>query len=870
MTCEILCDYHLKQSGATFSADFGIEFIQTTLAASPVFIQFDSVITCEASIIKKKNNKVQIDWACLGVNWKPNHEYRLVFGSDTFRDVANSKKQGNPEFEVTFTSNPLPALRITDPSFQSDPLPNSTDVINNTKIEFVFDRVMRTDCPGKLYLYENAATDILIKTYTMGVDIESKIYSDDLTKFTIDTLGLLKANTNYYVISDGIVFRDWDNLAYPAFAPGDYTFTTDQSTDNFPDLISFVLSSGTLAATFIRYRDPGSTVIDATATLTGPENWRLRRSPSDLITTSDQSAGLTYANGGLSSQLLSQSEFVDIFLTYANALGQANINSVTDMSSIPGYLRRTISNFVQSIFSTNINNNRNRSTPSSISSEFTNSFTGDWAVLTTFRAAETYSTNTTVSITNGPLFPIKNTTGDGAGTYTVTIQPDDLTAVTNLNTTGWSLLQSPAPATNSSFGYYTSLSKDMSTMAVSQFIDTGPGFTASKVYIFIRSGPNKLWTQQTLLNVTQPSSYIQFGWKTALSSDGNTLAITASGNYVGNYTLTDSSFYVYTRSGSTWTQQARITSIYDCKTIDISSDGNTISVSGTDATNGSGLFIYTRTGSSWTKQTTTPLGSVNDISSGNSLSNDGNTLFDGKIVYTRSGTTWSVSNDLSSSLSNYTWFSSTAYSDYSYAGWPVARMSKDGNTIISAYDTNLRSFVRSGSTWTYESSQNVLFKAYESNFSISENGSQVIVSWFLETNSGGTRAGSVRCYSRNSGVWSMTGPYRYSSNPSGSNWFGYGLTLSADGGFAIIQQYNNGGAIGQAGSLEFFYFNGTPSFNSSTKTLTITGKRLQVNEQIDHMFLVPGTGYTSNFNLVYTGTVPDGRSTTRTQAVTRV
>ena len=60
---------------------------------------------------------------------------------------------------------------------------------------------------------------------------------------------------------------------------------------------------------------------------------------------------------------------------------------------------------------------------------------------------------------------------------------------------------------------------------------------------------------------------------------------------------------------------------------------------------------------------------------------------------------------------------------------------------------------------------------------------------------------------------------------------------------------------------------GTSSWNGTSKTLTLTGTRTQVNSRIDAISLTPATDYRSNFSLNYTVTLPTGGSGTRVQSI---
>ena len=91
-------------------------------------------------------------------------------------------------------------------------------------------------------------------------------------------------------------------------------------------------------------------------------------------------------------------------------------------------------------------------------------------------------------------------------------------------------------------------------------------FDAGAVYVFTRAGGG--WTQQAYVKASNPRGSAEFGHAVALSADGNTLAVSAywePSNATGiNGDQKDESIpqagavYVFTRRGTTWTQQAYI------------------------------------------------------------------------------------------------------------------------------------------------------------------------------------------------------------------------------------------------------------------------------------------------------------------------
>jgi N-acetylglucosamine kinase-like BadF-type ATPase len=124
------------------------------------------------------------------------------------------------------------------------------------------------------------------------------------------------------------------------------------------------------------------------------------------------------------------------------------------------------------------------------------------------------------------------------------------------------------------FGTSVSISSDGNTAIVGAY---GNDNGAGAAYIFTRSGTT--WTQQAKIVASdkQPSDF--FGWSVSISGDGNTALV---GAYYGDAGVTNTgAAYIFTRSGTTWTQQQKIQAsdadAYDVfgTSVSISSDGNT-------------------------------------------------------------------------------------------------------------------------------------------------------------------------------------------------------------------------------------------------------------------------------------------------------
>jgi hypothetical protein len=177
-------------------------------------------------------------------------------------------------------------------------------------------------------------------------------------------------------------------------------------------------------------------------------------------------------------------------------------------------------------------------------------------------------------------------------------------------------------------------------------------FGVGAVWVFTRTGVN--WTQQgSKLVGTGAVGGANQGASVSLSANGNTLIVG------GNKDNSNSgAAWIFTRNGSTWTQQGNklvgtgsVGSAGQGCSVSLSSNGNTAIVGGNkDNSNSGAAWIYTRSGSNWTQQGSKLVGSPGYYGSSVSLSADGNTAIVGGTAdnsflgaawaYTRSGSTW--------------------------------------------------------------------------------------------------------------------------------------------------------------------------------------------------------------------------------------
>jgi len=279
------------------------------------------------------------------------------------------------------------------------------------------------------------------------------------------------------------------------------------------------------------------------------------------------------------------------------------------------------------------------------------------------------------------------------------------------NGTGWTFQHKLTPTNNNGpavFGFSVALSADGNTAVIGGIWDSS---NVGAAWVYVRSGSS--WSFQQKLVGTHATAGQQ-GHSVAISADGNTVLFGG---------LTDNSNtgagWVWVRSGTVWTQQARLVSSdgsagrrigFSCA---LSADGNTAVLGGpNDSSNEGGVWVFVRSGTTWSQQSTriratTKVGAAfQGISC--ALSGDGNTLaFGGQAdssnhgavwVFTRSGSTWTQGPKLKA----------VGASGAAGFGWSVS-MAGDANTLaIGGFwdNSNVGAawvFVRNGSAWVSQS-----------------------------------------------------------------------------------------------------------------------------------------------------------------------
>ena len=405
---------------------------------------------------------------------------------------------------------------------------------------------------------------------------------------------------------------------------------------------------------------------------------------------------------------------------------------------------------------------------------------------------------------------------------------------------GWrqqAYIKASNPQMSSEFGHAVALSADGNTLAVSAQFEgsNAKGVNgdqkdrsipqAGAVYVFTRSG--NTWTQQAYVKASNTGEAgtadsfgdgDQFGVSVTLSDDGNTLAVGAiaedsaspgvNGNQADNSATSAGAVYVFTRTGTTWSQQAYVKPSNPDPgdlfgySVSLSADGNTLAVGSYDEGGSSrgingppdnmrrgagAVYVFARTGAMWAQQAYIHASNAeagDSLGVNVALSDDGNTL-------------------LASSLDE----------DCTATGVNPPGCDNDRAEDISTGAAYV--FVRSGTTWT----QQAYLKAsntgpndwFGSRAALSGDGNTAALGSSLEDSSGkgvngkqdddaAPESGAVYVFTRTGTTWSQQ-YYVKSSNAEAYDEFGGSVSLSRDGRTMVASAHaEDGGSKGAGGN----------------------------------------------------------------------
>jgi uncharacterized protein (TIGR03437 family) len=325
------------------------------------------------------------------------------------------------------------------------------------------------------------------------------------------------------------------------------------------------------------------------------------------------------------------------------------------------------------------------------------------------------------------------------------------------------------------------------------------GGLTGAAYVFAFA--NGSWSQQAKLTASDGVSGDQFG--TSVSLDGQTAVIGAPGNSA------QGAAYVFVQSGSTWTQQAKLTASDGASGaqfgVSVAVSGATALVGASGASNQGAAYIFTLAGSTWSQQAKlTASDAAGGDQFGLSVSLSGTTAVAGAMgksgsqgavyVFTSSATSWTQQAKLTAAdgVSGDKFGYSVAVSGNTLVvGAPVKNCQFNCGTPSAGGVGGAYVFAFSDSSWSQQAELASSDGGGGFGYSVAVSGSTAIV---VENYNESSLKGAAFAFVGSGSDWTQQAKLSGSDLVTGD-----GLTSAAvNGSFALFGAPGNNGAQGEA------------------------------------------------------------------------
>lgn len=401
------------------------------------------------------------------------------------------------------------------------------------------------------------------------------------------------------------------------------------------------------------------------------------------------------------------------------------------------------------------------------------------------------------------------------------------------------------------FGSSVSLSGNTAVVGAMSATNEG-GPSAGSVYVFVNDGIS--WTEQAKLIASDAAAGDLFGWSVALFGDtavvGSRLDSHAGGFEAG-------SAYVFARSGSVWTEQAKLVAS-DARTGDrfgssVAVFGDTIVVGAPGDDGPAGLdagsaYVFVRLGTTWIQEAklaaadagngdafgasvalsaeTALVGAPGDSSGSNTGAGSG-------YAFVRSGTLWSQQSKMTGNgdHGDDLGFSVALSGDTAVLGAP----GEDDGAVQNA--GAVRVFVRTGSTWTQQA--RLVASNGDGNSlggSVAISGGTVVAGSPFDSNYH-SWAGAAFVFERSGTIW--TQQEKLATEDAGIDAH-LGSSVALEGDRALL------GAPGHAGSSGAAYMWSLPA-TAPPPVASFTGQPLRGEAPLTVFFSDASTGTITNW-----------------------
>jgi uncharacterized repeat protein (TIGR01451 family) len=364
-------------------------------------------------------------------------------------------------------------------------------------------------------------------------------------------------------------------------------------------------------------------------------------------------------------------------------------------------------------------------------------------------------------------------------------------------------------ATSDGFGNPVAVSGD--TALVGAVGDDG---NKGSAYVFVHSG--SYWTQQAKLIASDGAVSDRFGYSVAISGDTALVGAYYDDSLKG-------SAYIFVRSGTTWTQQAKLTANdgeawdYFGDSVALSGDTALVGAYSDDSNKGS-AYIFVKPGSGWTSMTQTAKLTASDGAYedyfGNSVALSGDTALVGAhrddsekgaaYIFIMPGSGWITTSTYTAKLTASDGVASDLFGQSVALSGDTALVGAHWDDI---YKGSAYIFVKPGSGWTTTSTYTAKLTASdgaggdEFGYSVAISGDTALVGAHGDDDDG-SASGSAYVFVKPGSGWTTTSTYTAkltASDGAGSDYFGNSVALSGD--TALVGAYLDDSQKGSA----YFY-----------------------------------------------------------------
>jgi hypothetical protein len=375
----------------------------------------------------------------------------------------------------------------------------------------------------------------------------------------------------------------------------------------------------------------------------------------------------------------------------------------------------------------------------------------------------------------------------------------------------------PNPGASTYFGRDVSMSEDGTYLVVGAYGNDDVTTNAGIAYVYVKSGTS--WVLQDALKASDGDVNDYFGYAVAMSSDGTHVLV---GAYADEQTNASNggSAYIFSRSGSTWSQQAKLTassyaaSDYMGYRVSISGDGSIALVSAHGAES---AYVYLKpSGSAWTDATEDAVLTASDGADGDNfgydvaISSDGTTAVVGALdngsgsvyvfVTSDGGSTWTQQQQITGTSAGASAVGAdfgsgvTVSSDGTYIAIG-ARYDGDNGEDFGYGSMYVYVTTNGGTSWTKQqklvpsdAAQSIKRDARfadKHTLSISSDGSRIIAT----AERSGLNDGTAYAFQRTGTTWEETQafyPRDSTLRSDDGEYFGSAVCVSPDGTHAVI------------------------------------------------------------------------------------